>query len=428
VRRDVTLYWWGQTISAFGTVFTAIAVPVIAIVSFHASAGQVGLVSAAASLPMLLFGLPAGALADRIARPRRTLIAVDTLAALAVGLLALGIVTGIANIGWLIVLALVQGSLGTLESLVYFTHLGQLVRDQEITTVRARLQAGSYGAALLGRILAGPAIVLLGAAAALATDAASYVVSALTLIGMRSIAVVDRPDAPSGSTALAALREAAGGLVFFATDRFGRFLLMFIVVPAGAVAAVGALTGPFLLRDLRLPAAAYGLVYALSGLTGLLGSLAAGRVLRPSVDPKVAVMASFTASIACTMLLPLSTGPLALAAACAALGIALPIFFGAIANVALTSVFVSAVPEDAQGRAMAAIQVSAAGAGLAGALAAGYLGDRIGVRAALWAVGLLAAGSLALLTMPALRAARPSQASVTGDVVLAAASNAGDLG
>ena len=406
MHRDVKLYWWGQTTSAFGTVFTAIAVPVIAVVSFHASAGQIGLVSAAAALPMLVFGLPAGALADRITRPRRTLIAVDTLAALAVGLLALGIVTGRANIGWLIALALVQGALGSLESVVYFTHLRQLVQGQELVTVRARLQVGGYGAALVGRILAGPAIVLLGAAAALATDAATYAISALALIGMRGSDAVERPGALGAPAVLAALREAADGLRFFATDRFGRFLLVFLVVPACAVAAAGALTGPFLLRDLHLPAAAYGLVFALSGLTGLLGSAAAGRFLRPGPDPKLVLLTTFTAAMACTLLLPLSAGPLPVAATCAAFGIALPIFFGAIANVALTSVFTGTVPEEAQGRAMAAIQVSAAGAGLFGALAAGALGDRIGVRAALWTVGALAAGVLALGIVPALRAAR----------------------
>ena len=410
-QRDVRLYWWGQTTSAFGTVLTAIAVPVIAIVSFHASAGQIGVVSAASSLPMLIFGLPAGALADRITRPRRTLIATDTLAALTLGLLALGIVTGRANVGWLIALALIQGALGALETLVYFTHLRQLVQGQDLVTARARLQVGGYGAGLIGRILAGPAIVLLGAAAALTTDAATYVISALALVCMRGSDVVERPDAADGPAVLAALREAATGLRFFATDRFGRFLLLFIVVPACAVAAVGTLTGPFLLRDLRLPTAAYGLVFALSGLTGLLGSLAAGRFLRPGPDPKLVVLTTFTAAIACTLLLPLSAGPLPVAATCAALGIALPIFFGAIANVALTSVFTTAVPEDTQGRAMAAIQVSAAGAGLLGALAAGALGDRIGVRAALWTVGTLAAGSLALGIVPALRAARPHAAS-----------------
>src|SRR3954449_4640187 len=120
--RDVTLYWWGQTTSAFGSVFTMIAVPVIAVVSLHASAGQVGLVSAAAALPMLVCGLPAGAVADRITRPRRTLIALDGVSALTVALVAWGLGSGFAGIGWLVALGFMLGAVGTLESAVYFVH------------------------------------------------------------------------------------------------------------------------------------------------------------------------------------------------------------------------------------------------------------------------------------------------------------------
>ncbi|MFH7336778.1 MFS transporter [Streptomyces sp. KHY 26] len=403
MRRDVTLYWWGQTTSAFGSVFTTIAVPVVAVVSLRASAGQVGLVSAAAALPMLVCGFPAGALADRITRPRRTLIALDGISALTVALVAWGLASGLAGIGWLVVLAAVLGAVGTLESAVYFVHLRQLVGADGVGPARARLQAGQYGAALVGRILAGPAIVVLGGAGALAMDAASYVLSALALLGMRS---PDRVPREAGASVADALRGAAAGLRFLGRDPFLRILLVFITVPAAVMAATGALTGPFLLRDIHLPTGAYGLVFALSGLTGLLGSLVAGRVLGPRRDPRPVVITTFAAALLCGLLLPLSAGPLPLAATCAALGIGLPIFFGAIANVALSAVFTACVPEDTLGRAMAALQVLAAAAGLLGALGGGALGDGIGVHRALWALGVLALGALAAGLRPAVRAAR----------------------
>jgi MFS family permease len=407
VRRDVTYYWCGQTASAFGSVFTTIALPVVAVVHLNASAGAIGLISAAATAPILLLGFPAGALADRLAHPRRTLVLLDLVCAAAVGAVALGLAAGTVSLLWLGLLCAVMGATSTFSMSVYFLHLRQLVGPDGIGSARARLQAGQYGAALVGRLLAGPAIAVLGAAAALSVDVASYLLSAAALLAMRSPDLVPRGPAPS---MLTSLRGALAGLRLFTGDGFHRALAVFIVVPAAALAGVTALTGPFLLRVIHLPTAAYGSLFALSGLMGLSGSAVAGRVLAPGRNPRRVLLGAFTAAMACSLLLPLADGPLPLAACCAALGIGLPIFFGSIANVAVSSVLVADMSEETLGRAMAALQVCVATAGLVGALGSGVLGDWLGVRGALWAMGLIALGGVALSLPPALRAARKAPA------------------
>lgn len=406
--RDVRLYWCGQTASAFGSVFTAIALPVVAVIHLNASAGAIGLISAATTAPILLLGFPAGALADRIARPRRTLVLLDLICAAAIGAVALGLALDVVSLLWLGLLCAVMGATSTLSTAVYFLHLRQLVGPDGIGTARARLQAGSYGAALVGRLLAGPAIALLGAAAALSVDVASYLLSAAALLTMRSPDFVPRGPAPS---ALTMLRGAMAGMRVFTGDAFHRALGVFIVVPAATMAGVTALTGPFLLRVIHLPTAAYGSLFALSGLMGLGGSAVAGRLLAPGRDARRVMLGAFTCSIVCSLLLPLAAGPVPLAAFCAAMGIGLPVFFGAIANVAISSVLVSDMSEDTLGRAMAALQVCLAGAGLIGAVGCGVLGDVIGIRGALWAMGLIALGCVSLSLPPALRAARRTAAA-----------------
>jgi MFS family permease len=117
------------------------------------------------------------------------------------------------------------------------------------------------------------------------------------------------------------------------------------------------------------------------------------------------MLGAFSAAMLCSLLLPLASGPLPLAATCAALGIGTPVFFGAIANVAVSSVLVSGMSEEVLGRAMSAMQVCAALAGLAGSLGGGVLGDHLGVRGALWALGLAALAAIAATLPPALRAA-----------------------
>ncbi len=425
-RRDLNLYWWGQTTSAFGSVFTAIAMPIVAVINLKATPAQVGLISAASVLPALLLGLPAGVLADRIARPRRTLIALDTLSALAVGAVALGVAHHVASIAWLIGLCLVQGCVTILSEIVYFIHLRQLTDDAGIGPARARLQAGEFGAGFVGRLLVGPTIVAFGAAAALCVDGISYVLSAVALLSMRPAArIAHNATVATGGM----LRGIVEGTRFFLTDPFHRALLVFIVAPVAAVAGAGALTAPFLLRVAHIPTSVYGVIFAVSGLVGLAGSTVAGRLLRPGRDPRRLAALSFAASMTGAVLLPLSAGAWPLAACCAALGIGLPLFFGAVANVALSPVIVADVPEEAIGRTVATLQVAAAAAGLVGALAGGYLGNWLGPRAAIWAMDLFGLAAIAVSLRPALRSARASAgataAPVAADDLVTAAGQAG---
>ncbi len=409
--RDVNLYWWGQATSAFGSVFTAIAMPVVAVIYLRATPAELGLVSAASIFPALVLGLPAGALADRIKRPRRTLIGLDTISAIAVGGVALGLNRHVASIGWLIALSLVEGTVAILSEIVYFIHLRQVVGADRIGRARARLQAGQYGAGFAGRLLVGPTIVAFGGAAAMAIDAVSYVLSAAALLAMAPVAAIarEKTELTLGRT----LRSMVAGMRFFMGGAFHRALLVFIVVPIATAAGVSALTAPFLLHTAHIPTGVYGMLFAVSGLMGLIGSAVAGRMLRPGRDPRRLTLAAFSASTACTVLLPLASGSWPVAAACAAFGIGLPIFFGAIANVALSPVIVADVDESSMGRTVAMLQFTAAAAGLVGALAGGAIGEWIGLRPAVWALDGTALVAVALALPQAIRAVRPTE---RGDV------------
>ncbi|MEU1783771.1 MFS transporter [Streptomyces abikoensis] len=62
---DFVRYWSACAVDVAGSGVTAVALPLIAVVSLHASVWQVSLLSFAERLPPLLVALPAGALADR---------------------------------------------------------------------------------------------------------------------------------------------------------------------------------------------------------------------------------------------------------------------------------------------------------------------------------------------------------------------------
>ena len=73
-QRDFRLLWIGETTSKFGSAITGIALPLVAVTVLDASALAMGVLTAFAWLPWLLFGLPAGAWVDRW--PRRTVMIV----------------------------------------------------------------------------------------------------------------------------------------------------------------------------------------------------------------------------------------------------------------------------------------------------------------------------------------------------------------
>src|SRR5215472_17233364 len=70
-------YWSAQTISMFGDQVSGIAVPLVAVLVLHASAADMGYLTALIWLPSLLFGLHAGAWVDRRGHRRATMIAAD---------------------------------------------------------------------------------------------------------------------------------------------------------------------------------------------------------------------------------------------------------------------------------------------------------------------------------------------------------------
>src|SRR5690348_6455712 len=181
MRRDFRLYWLGQTSSEFGSLFTATATGLVAVRFLGATPAQTGLLVAAASVTPLLLGIPIGALADRLDRPRRVLIGSDLFGMACVGLLAAGLWRHWASVWWLIALNVVLGGITLIVQTIYFIHLRGIVAKDELVVARARLQTGEFGAGVLGRALAGPVVAAAAPAVAFVIDAVSYLVSAVSL-------------------------------------------------------------------------------------------------------------------------------------------------------------------------------------------------------------------------------------------------------
>ena len=64
VRGEFRKLWIGQLVSASGSAITTVALPLVAVVTLHVSAVQMGLLAALTVAPHLVLGLPAGVWVD----------------------------------------------------------------------------------------------------------------------------------------------------------------------------------------------------------------------------------------------------------------------------------------------------------------------------------------------------------------------------
>ncbi|GAA1155802.1 MFS transporter [Kribbella jejuensis] len=266
VRGEFRKLWIGQLVSATGSAVTRVALPLVAVVTLHASALEMGALSALAIAPHLVFGLHAGVWVDRWSL-RRVLICTDIGA-----LVLLGSVPAAAALRWLrieqlYVVAVLTGLMALLSDTASQTMIPALVPREDLMRANSAALLNFNLAGTLGPSAAGVLVQVLPAPFAILIDAASYVVSTVTAYLIRE---PERPPARPRSE----VRVSAGLRVLF-----GHGMLRPLVVSAAIAAMAGAMLGPlvvlFLIRELHLPAAFVGLNLTVSGAAAVAGTFVA---------------------------------------------------------------------------------------------------------------------------------------------------------
>jgi hypothetical protein len=181
-NRDFVLLEAGRMLSTAGSSFSSVAYPLLVLSLTHSPA-KAGLVSFVRLLPIPVLGLIAGVAADRWDR-RRIMLAADALRALAIGALALVVVTD--PLLWAIaVLAFVEGAgdaffsasqIGAVRAVVPEAQLPAAVGIQQARSATVGIAGPPAGGALFGIARALPFVA----------DAASYVFSFVSLLAMRT--------------------------------------------------------------------------------------------------------------------------------------------------------------------------------------------------------------------------------------------------
>jgi MFS family permease len=194
-NSDFLLLWSGQTVSMLGTSISALALPLLMLALTHSPA-LTGFFFATRQIPYLLFSLPAGALVDRWDR-KKTMIFCDLVRWLVLGSVPLAYVLGHLTLVQLYLAAFIEGTAYVLFSLAQISALPQVVAPEHLSRAYAldtimeyigTLCGPSLGAFIIGLV----PVVEIGALLAYLVDSLSYLVSVLSLLGMRVSFQVER--------------------------------------------------------------------------------------------------------------------------------------------------------------------------------------------------------------------------------------------
>jgi MFS family permease len=295
--RDFRLLWVGEAVSSLGDQFALIALPWLALV-MTGSGLALGGVLALMAIPRALLMLIGGVSVDRLS-PRRVMIGSNAVRLVAVAVLGIVVLAGLAELWMLYAFALVFGVADAFFFPAQTSIVPGLVEPDQLQRANGIVQGTAQATVLVGPALAGIIIAALGSeaadttgiAVALLLDAITFGVSMVTL---RLIRGRERAD----SAAISIIESIREGVRFV----WGKASMRAVIALSLSVNLF--IVGPFevglpYFAYTRLPegAAAFGVLLAAFGGGSLIG-LAAGAMLPAPPPARLGTVVIVTISLA----------------------------------------------------------------------------------------------------------------------------------
>jgi len=307
INRNFAFLWGGQAVSNLGDfVFDTTLVLWIAAIIARGQTWTPLAVSGvlfATALPTFIIGPIAGVFADRWANKRRTMLWMDAARAILIGLLvfATGVVPlvplpflfhGVIPVSWR--LGAIYGDVFLASLCAQFFSSSRIALSFDVVAEVYRVRASSLGqitanfALIIGPVLAASLIFTIGVQWLLLMNALSFAVSFLAIlcvhppkVAVSTLASQTTEVNEASETILPAsrshfLREFGDGVRFFAGHRVLRTIVitMFLVLLSGGVSE--SLNYFFVIQNLHVGPALYGVLGSASGIGLLCGTVLAG--------------------------------------------------------------------------------------------------------------------------------------------------------
>ncbi len=379
--------WAGQGISEIGSQVSLLALPTVAILVLGATPFQVGLLAACENLAFPVLGLIAGVYVDRLRR-RPIMIACDVGRLLALASVPIAFALGVLSMSQLYAVALIAGVGTVFFDVAYQSYLPALIPRADLIEGNTKLQVTSSVAQMAGPALGGFLIQLMGPARAVAADAASFLISVVSLVWIRRPEPAPAPAGETGRRGFFAEMWEGIQVVFgnstiwkiagsTSTSNLGSnlFFAVFLI---------------FVYRVLHLSPGTVGVIFAAGAVGGLLGALTAAWIPR-------------RIGLGPTLFVTILLGGLSLVLVpLAQYGFAIPLLFASmflgsfvnpVYNINQVSLRQAITPDRVQGRMNATVRTIIWGTNPIGAFIGGIIGSTYGIMPALYtgiAVSLLA--------------------------------------
>jgi MFS family permease len=371
--------WLARTVSGFGSEITYLALPLLAATTLDATPAQMGVLTAAGTLPNLVLGLWAGVWVDRTRR-RPLMIMADLVRALVVGLVALAALLGALRFPYLVVATFISGSLGLLAGIADNALLPALLRREELAEGNAKLAQSDALVEGIGPGAASVMIQVLTAPVAIVLDAVSFLLSALLL---RRIAVEEPRPSVEQRSVWHDIRE---GFRFVWRERVMRATVAIGVTLELTGGMTDALWLLYITRTLGLPVTVIGAFFAVGAITAFLSAAVAERLTERWSIGRVIGFGALT--ICAGWLVVYSAGgPPPLAITIILLGGLVGSFGNTLYNISADTMQQTVTPQHMLGRVGATEVVLAGGALPVGALIGGVLASYLDVRTTLLLAG-----------------------------------------
>lgn len=178
---------WGQAVSLFGDYLSIFALPLY-VVALRGSPVDLGLVAAAETIPMLLFGLLAGVFLDRRIRLRETLIVVDVTRAAVFLLLAVAAFAELAEPIMVFIVAFLAGTMAAIYDSGLQALMPAVLEEDRLISANSHIAFARTAMGALGPLIAGLAVTFTaGFGIAFGLNAVTFLISAAFLAVLRPV-------------------------------------------------------------------------------------------------------------------------------------------------------------------------------------------------------------------------------------------------
>lgn len=343
------------------------------------------------TVPHLLFGLAIGAWTDRTDR-KRLMIAVDLLSALTIASVPIAAALGMLSVGWIIAVTFVASTLGIFFQACEFGAIPSLVDKSDLVAANGRVQASFAVATVAGPLAGGALLAFLPLEWLMYGDAASFVVSAVALVLIRTPF-----NAPITRRTTSLRQDIVEGLRYVLSHPVLRNISLMMALINIVSTTVFVQLVLFAERDLGASDSQVPLFFAAGGVGVFALGLAAGPLRKRWSFGNVALGALMGSGLLTIVFAYTTSYPIAIVLWAAIAGL------GTLFNINTGSLRQSIVPNHMLGRVISIAMVLAWSANPIGAIGGGFLVERLGDVRLVYA----AIGAITFLIALAFRVASP---------------------